>query len=153
MLSASSLRNVEEHSHRSAAGNAIESSHSRPATGRNEISDILCDREYPGPNPSLPFRDGPPPLVEAPSRKRTMKITYLLAALLLVSSFATQATAHMRISKSSHRAHVRTYSLHRGIPLARSGFFNSYDSSPNGPTSVSSGGVMWNGRSASEFGG
>jgi hypothetical protein len=79
-----------------------------------------------------------------------MKITYLLAALLLVSSFATQATAHMRTSKSSHRAHVRTYSLHWGIPLAS---FNSYDSSPSGPTSVSSGGVMWNGRSASEFGG
>jgi hypothetical protein len=82
-----------------------------------------------------------------------MKITYLLAALLLVSSFATQATAHMRISQSSHRARVRTYRFHRGIPLARSGFFNSYDSGPNGPTSVSSGGVMWNGRSASEFGG
>jgi hypothetical protein len=80
-----------------------------------------------------------------------MKITYLLTALLLVSSFATQATAHMRTSKSSHRARVGTYSLHR--PLAKSGIRNSYDSSPNGPTSVSSGGVMWNGRSASEFGG
>ena len=57
-----------------------------------------------------------------------MKITYLLAALLLVSSFATQATAHMRTNKSSHRAHVRTYSSHSGIPLARSGFFNSYAS-------------------------
>jgi hypothetical protein len=59
-----------------------------------------------------------------------MKITYLLAALLLVSSFATQATAHMRTSKSNHCAHVRTYSLHRGIPLARSGFFNSYVRDP-----------------------
>jgi hypothetical protein len=65
-----------------------------------------------------------------------MKITYLLAALLLVSSFATQATAHMRTSKSNHCAHVRTYSLHRGIPLARSGVFNSYGSSPNDPTSI-----------------
>jgi hypothetical protein len=79
-----------------------------------------------------------------------MKITHLLAALLLVSSFATQATAHIRTNKSSHRAHV---SLHRGIPLARSGPFNSYDSSPNGPTSASAGGVMWNGRSVSELGG
>jgi hypothetical protein len=82
-----------------------------------------------------------------------MKITHLLAALLLVSSFATQATAHIRTNKSSHRARVRTYSLHRGIPLTRLGFVNSYDSSPNGPTSVSAGGVMWNGRSASELGG
>jgi hypothetical protein len=82
-----------------------------------------------------------------------MKITELLAALLLVSSFATQATAHMRTNKNGHRAHVRTYSLHRGIPPARSGFVNSHDSSPNGPTSVSAGGVLWNGRSASEFGG
>ena len=82
-----------------------------------------------------------------------MKIKHLLAALLLVSSFATQATAHMRTNKNSHRAHVRTYSSHSDIPLARSGFFNSYAGSPNGPTSVSAGGVMWNGRSASELGG
>jgi hypothetical protein len=33
-----------------------------------------------------------------------MKITYILAALLLVPSFATQATAHVRTS--SDRAHV-----------------------------------------------
>ena len=82
-----------------------------------------------------------------------MKITYVLAALLLASSFATQATAHMRTNKSSHHAHVRTSSLHRGIPVARSGLFNSFDSSPNGPASASAGGVMWNGRSISELGG
>jgi hypothetical protein len=82
-----------------------------------------------------------------------MKITHLLAALLLVSSFANQATAHIRTDKNSHRAHIRTYSLHRGIPVARSGFLNSYDDSANGPTSVSAGGTMWNGRSASEYGG
>jgi hypothetical protein len=35
-----------------------------------------------------------------------MKITYLLAALLLVPSFAMQATAHVRTS--SYRAHVGT---------------------------------------------
>ena len=37
-----------------------------------------------------------------------MKITYLLAALLLVPSFATQATAHVRTNRSSNRAQVGT---------------------------------------------
>jgi hypothetical protein len=37
-----------------------------------------------------------------------MKITYFLAALLLVPSFATQATAHVRTNRSSYRAHVGT---------------------------------------------
>jgi hypothetical protein len=82
-----------------------------------------------------------------------MKITPLLAALLLVSAFATQATAHTRIYKTGHLAHYRTYSMHRGIPMARSHFYSSYASGPNDPGSVSSGGEMWNGRSASEFGG
>lgn len=82
-----------------------------------------------------------------------MKITYLLAAALLVSSFATQATAHIRTNRGSHRVHIRTSSLHRRVPQTKSGFLNSYDSSPNGPTSVSAGGMMWNGRSASEYGG
>ena len=36
-----------------------------------------------------------------------MKITYLLAALLLVLSFATEATAHVR-ADSSYRAQVGT---------------------------------------------
>jgi hypothetical protein len=36
-----------------------------------------------------------------------MKITYLLAALLLVSSFSTQATT-VRTNKSGNRAHVGT---------------------------------------------
>ena len=37
-----------------------------------------------------------------------MKITYVLAALLLVPSFATQATAPMRTHRSSYRTHVGT---------------------------------------------
>jgi hypothetical protein len=37
-----------------------------------------------------------------------MKITYLLAALLLVPSFVTQATTPVRTNKSSNRAHVGT---------------------------------------------
>ena len=37
-----------------------------------------------------------------------MKITYLLAALLLLPSFATRATTPLRTDISSHRAHVGT---------------------------------------------
>ena len=82
-----------------------------------------------------------------------MRITSVLAALLLVSAFATQASAHTRHYRTSHRAHYRTYSMFRGIPMARSHFYNSYASGPNDPGGVSAGGEMWNGRSASEFGG
>jgi hypothetical protein len=82
-----------------------------------------------------------------------MKVTHLLATLLLVSTFATQASAHTRAYKTSHHAYVRTHSLNRRMPLARSRFYNSYASGPNDPGGVSAGGEMWNGRSASEFGG
>ena len=37
-----------------------------------------------------------------------MKIACLLAALLLVPSFVTQATAHVQANKNSNRAHVGT---------------------------------------------
>ena len=37
-----------------------------------------------------------------------MKITCLLAALLLAPSLTTQATAHVRTNKSDNRAHVGT---------------------------------------------
>ena len=37
-----------------------------------------------------------------------MKIACLLAALLLVPSFATQATAHVRADESNNRTHVGT---------------------------------------------
>ncbi len=37
-----------------------------------------------------------------------MKITYLLAASLLALSFATQAAAHVRTDRGSHRAEVGT---------------------------------------------
>jgi hypothetical protein len=82
-----------------------------------------------------------------------MKVTYFVFALLLVSSFANQATAHTRTNKGSHRTHIRIDSLHGNIPLTRSGFLNLYDSSPNDRATVSAGGTMWNGRSASEYGG
>ena len=47
-----------------------------------------------------------------------MKITHLLATLLLVSTFATQASAHAPAYKTSHHAYLRTHSLNRGMPLA-----------------------------------
>jgi hypothetical protein len=85
-----------------------------------------------------------------------MKIAYLLAALLLVPSFATQAALSSTFALANtvrHKPSVRTYHLHRGIPLVRSGFSHPNDGNPNGPTSVSAGGYLWNGRSASEWGG
>jgi hypothetical protein len=71
-----------------------------------------------------------------------MKIKHLLAALLLVSSFATQATAHTRTDKIRH------------WDIPRSAFLDSHDDGPNSPTNPGAGGMtMWNGRSASEYGG
>jgi hypothetical protein len=70
-----------------------------------------------------------------------MKIKHLLAALLLVSSFATQATAHMRTNKIRHWG------------IARSVFLHSHDDGPNSPSNPGAGGTRWNGRSASEYGG
>jgi hypothetical protein len=40
-----------------------------------------------------------------------MKITYLLAALMLVPSFAAQATTHVQTNKSSNRAHLGTRAI------------------------------------------
>ena len=59
-----------------------------------------------------------------------MKITHLVATLLLVSTFATQASAHMRADKTGHHVVVRTHSLGRGMPLARSRVYNSYANGP-----------------------
>jgi hypothetical protein len=60
-----------------------------------------------------------------------MKITHLLATLLLISTCATQASAYTRAYKNSHHAYVRTHGPNRGMPLARSRLYNSY---ANGPT-------------------
>ena len=69
-----------------------------------------------------------------------MNIKHLLVALLLASSFATQASAH-----------VRTNEIHHRVP--GSFFVNSPDDGPNSPSNPGAGGTMWNGRSASEYGG
>src|SRR5215472_125184 len=45
---------------------------------------------------------------EGQSRKQTMKITYVLAALLLVPSLPTLPTTHVPTTKSRNRAHVDT---------------------------------------------
>jgi hypothetical protein len=64
-------------------------------------------REYPTFSLGLPFRDGHAcGDARLNQGNRTMKITYLLAALWLVPSFATQATADMRTNQSSDRSHI-----------------------------------------------
>jgi hypothetical protein len=77
-----------------------------------------------------------------------MKLTVmaLAAAFALSSTFALAKTVR-------HKPSVRTYHLHRGIPPGGSGFLHPSYGNPDGPTGVSAGGYMWNGRSASEFGG
>jgi len=67
-----------------------------------------------------------------------------LTTIALASAFALSST--FALAKTvRHRPSIRTYDLHRGIPL---GYGN-----PDGATSVSAGGLMWTGRSASEWGG
>jgi hypothetical protein len=70
----------------------------------------------------------------------------LAAAVALSSTFALAKPGR-------HRPSVKTYDLHRGIPPGRSGFLHPDYGNPDGATGVSAGGVMWNGRSASEWGG
>jgi hypothetical protein len=90
-----------------------------------------------------------------------MKISHFLAALLLVSSCATAASAHERIHRIGHHAHDRTTSRNWVGPWDGARYRDSQnsilvtpsDDGPNGPMGVSAGGTMWNGRSASEFGG
>src|SRR5260221_7397323 len=77
-----------------------------------------------------------------------MKLTTvaLASAFALSSTFALAKTVR-------HKPSVRTYDLHRGIPLGRSGFLHPNYGDPDGATGVSAGGLMWNGRSASGWGG
>jgi len=83
-----------------------------------------------------------------PPEEENMKLTTiaLASAFALSNTFALANTVR-------HEPSVRTYHLHKGIPLVRSGFSHPNCGNPNGPTSVSAGGLMWNGRSASEWGG
>lgn len=76
----------------------------------------------------------------------TRKTIALVSAFVLFSTFALAKPVR-------HKPSVRTYDLHRGIPLGRSGFLHPNYGNTDGATSVSAGGLMWNGRSASEWGG
>ncbi len=66
----------------------------------------------------------------------------LASAFALSSTFALGATVH-------HKPSFRTYDLHK----RRSGVPNLKYGNPDSAGSVSAGGYLWNGRSASEAGG
>ena len=66
----------------------------------------------------------------------------LASAFALSSTFALAATAH-------HQPSIRTYDWHK----RRSGVPSPTYGNPDSPSSVSAGGYLWNGRSASEWGG
>jgi hypothetical protein len=70
----------------------------------------------------------------------------LASAFALFSTFALAGTVH-------HKPKVRTYDFHRGIPLVSSRVLHLNYGNADGSTTVSAGGYMWNGRSASEWGG
>ncbi len=73
-----------------------------------------------------------------------------LTTIALASAFALSST--FALAKTvRHKPSVRTYDLRRGIPLVRSRSLHPNYGNPDGP--VSAGGYMWNGRSASEWGG
>jgi hypothetical protein len=77
-----------------------------------------------------------------------MKDIKLAIALSFV--FALSGTSAFA-STVHHRPGVRTHDLHRGFAPVRSGHPNI--GNPEGSGTVSAGGYLWNGRSASEFGG
>jgi hypothetical protein len=71
-----------------------------------------------------------------------------LMTIALASAFALSST--LALAKTiRQKPSIRTYDLHRG----RSGFLHPNYGNPDGPSGVSAGGYLWNGRSASEWGG
>jgi hypothetical protein len=75
-----------------------------------------------------------------------------LTTIALASAFALSNT-FVLAKTVRHRPSIRTYDLHRGIPLVRSRPLHPNYGNPDGPPGMSAGGLMWNGRSASEWGG
>jgi hypothetical protein len=73
-----------------------------------------------------------------------------LTTIALASAVAFSSTSALA-KTVRYKPSVRTHELHRGIPLRRSVHPNY--TNPDGATGVSAGGLMWNGRSASEWGG
>lgn len=78
--------------------------------------------------------------------------TIALAFAALAFAFSLSNTFALA-NTVRHKPNVRTHDLHRGIPLVRSRSLHPSYGNPDGPTGVSAGGYMWNGRSASEWGG
>jgi hypothetical protein len=75
-----------------------------------------------------------------------------LTTIALASAFALSST--FALAKTvRHKPSVRTHGLQRGTALGRPAFSHPNYGNPDGATSVSAGGLMWNGRSASEWGG
>jgi hypothetical protein len=70
----------------------------------------------------------------------------------LASAFALSSTVALAKAVGL-KPSVRTYDLRRGIPLGRSAFLHPNYGNQDGATSVSADGLMWNGSSASEWGG
>lgn len=79
-------------------------------------------------------------------KQRKLATMALACAFALSSTFALASTVR-------HKPNVRTYDLHRGIPLVGSRSLHLNYGNPDAPTGVSAGGYQWNGRSASEWGG
>jgi hypothetical protein len=75
-----------------------------------------------------------------------------LTTIAIASMFALYSTFALA-GTIRHKPNVRTYDLHRGIPLVRSRVLHLNYGNPDGAAGVSAGGYMWNGRSASEWGG
>jgi hypothetical protein len=75
-----------------------------------------------------------------------------LTTIALAFAFALSSTFALA-NTVRHKPKVRTYDLHRGIPLVGSRSLHLNYGNPDAPTGVSAGGYMWNGRSASEWGG
>jgi hypothetical protein len=75
-----------------------------------------------------------------------------LMTIALASAFALSST--FALGKTVRpKPNVGTSDLHRAIPLVRSRSLHPNYGNPDGATGVSAGGYMWNGRSASEWGG
>ena len=71
-----------------------------------------------------------------------------LTTLALASAFALSSTSALAATVH-HRSSIRTYDLHK----RQSDYPNPKYGNPDRPTTVSAGGYLWNGRSASEAGG
>ena len=78
--------------------------------------------------------------------------TIALAFAALAFAFSLSSTFALA-NTVRHKPNVRAYDLHRGIPPVRSCSLHPNYGNPDSSTSVSAGGYMWNGRSASEWGG